>query len=61
MVSIYWRQNVFSLIPHQSMLYMAHNCHDEEVELIAIRAINITLPKLIEFAKVHPPLQKLYE
>ncbi|NOI65344.1 hypothetical protein [Vibrio sp. 99-8-1] len=43
------------LIPHQSMLYMAHNCHDEEVELIAIRAINITLPKLIEFTKVHPP------
>ena len=43
------------LIPHHSMLYMANHTDDEEVELIAIRAINITLPKLMEFAKVHPP------
>lgn len=44
------------LIPHQSMLYMAqeHN-GDIEQEQIAIRAISITLPPLLEFANEHPP------
>ena len=44
------------LIPHQSMLYMAqeHN-GDVEQEQIAIRAISITLPPLLEFANEHPP------
>ncbi|MEL0659177.1 hypothetical protein V6255_08490 [Psychromonas arctica] len=44
------------LIPHQSMLYMAkeHN-GDLEQEQIAIRAISITLPPLLEFANEYPP------
>jgi len=46
------------LIPHQSMLYMAkqHN-GDLEQEQIALRAINITLPPLLEFADQHPPCE----
>lgn len=46
------------LIPHQSMLYMADNNNgDEDIELIAIKAINTTLPPLLEFAKVYPPCE----
>lgn len=46
------------LIPHQSMLYMAkeHN-GDKDQEQIAIRAINVTLPPLMAFAKEHPPCE----
>lgn len=46
------------LIPHQTMLYMAQNHYgDEEKQLIALKAISITLPPLIEFAKIYPPCQ----
>jgi hypothetical protein len=46
------------LIPHQAMLYMAQNCYgDEEQRLIAVNAIGITLPPLMEFAKTYPPCQ----
>ncbi len=44
------------LIPHQSMLNMLHNNQgDEELKLIASRAIALTLPPLMEFAEIHPP------
>ena len=47
------------LIPHQSMLYMAlHYKDDKEWEQIALTAINLTLPKLMKFAEVHPPCDK---
>jgi hypothetical protein len=47
------------LIPHQSMLYMAlHNDGDVEKEEIAMRAISVTLPPLMAFAKQHPPCDK---
>ncbi|MGK0271383.1 MAG: hypothetical protein ACI88H_002042 [Cocleimonas sp.] len=47
------------LIPHHSMLYMAdYKQNDEELELIAIKAIKLTLPPLLEFAKSHPPCAK---
>ncbi len=40
------------------MLYMAENNNgDEDIELIAIKAINHTLPPLLEFAKVYPPCE----
>jgi len=46
------------LIPHQAMLYMAQNDHgDAEQKLVALKAISLTLPPLIEFAKKHPPCQ----
>ncbi|WP_435237742.1 hypothetical protein ACR30L_09345 [Psychromonas sp. PT13] len=47
------------LIPHQSMLYMAKNNQgDVHREDIATRAIGITLPPLLAFAKEHPPCDK---
>lgn len=46
------------LIPHQTMLYMAQNHYgDEEKKLIALKAISLTLPPLIEFSKRYPPCQ----
>lgn len=46
------------LIPHQSMLYMAlYNDGDLEQKEIAMRAINVTLPALMRFAKEHPPCE----
>jgi hypothetical protein len=39
-------------IPHQSMWYMAqHNSENKELEQIAIKAISLTLPPLIEFTE----------
>ena len=47
------------LIPHQSMLYMALNYNnDREWEQIALSAMNLTLPKLMKFAAIHPPCDK---
>ena len=47
------------LIPHQSMLYMALNVKDDkEWEQIALSAINLTLPKLMKFAEIHPPCEQ---
>jgi len=47
------------LIPHQSMLYMALNFKDDkEWEQIALSAINLTLPKLMAFAEIHPPCEQ---
>ncbi|WP_375748510.1 hypothetical protein [Vibrio sp. HN007] len=46
------------LIPHHSMLYMARHKKDEESELIAIHAINLTLPALMKFAEEYPPCKK---
>ena len=46
------------LIPHQAMLHMAQNNYgDEEQEQIAMRAISLTLPPLLEFANVNPPCE----
>lgn len=44
------------LIPHQSMLYMALNDNDDkEWKRIAIKALNLTLPRLMKFAEIYPP------
>ncbi len=43
-------------IPHRSMLYMAHSySHDEELEMIAVNAISLTLPPIMKLAEVYPP------
>jgi len=47
------------LIPHQSMLYMALNYKDdEEFQDIALTALDLTLPKLMKFAELHPPCER---
>lgn len=45
-------------IPHQSMLHMAeHNDGNEDKKLIAIKAISLTLPPLLEFSETYPPCE----
>lgn len=45
-------------IPHESMLYMArHNPNNEDKKLIAMSAMSLTLPPLLEFAKTYPPCE----
>jgi len=41
-------------IPHQSMLYMATSS-DGSLEQIAIKAISVTLPPLLEFDRLNYP------
>jgi len=49
-------------IAHQSMLYMAqHSQDDSDEKLIAMKAINLTLPALIAFAEIHPPCEHCME
>lgn len=44
------------IIPHQTVLHMANNSFgDEELQLIGARAMSVTLPPLLAFAKVNPP------
>ncbi|MEE1673505.1 hypothetical protein SNR37_002929 [Agarivorans aestuarii] len=44
--------------PHQSMLHLYHDRQsDEDLQLIALKAIKLTLNPLLEFAKEHPPCE----
>ncbi|MPW30640.1 hypothetical protein F9L16_16775 [Agarivorans sp. B2Z047] len=45
-------------IPHQSMLRIYQDQQsDEDLQLIALKAIKLTLNPLLEFAKEHPPCE----
>lgn len=68
LAAIYQRQGHLDMAqqclytPHQSMLYMAQNYQgNEDKRLIAIKAIGLTLPPLLEFSESHPPCEHCME
>ena len=49
------------LIPHHSMMYLAQKEKiDEDQQLIATRAIKLTINPLLEFAKKHPTCESCF-
>ncbi|MCU4677640.1 hypothetical protein N7931_18655 [Catenovulum sp. 2E275] len=50
------------LIPHQSMRYLADSEHaDDELQVLALQALKVTVIPLLEFAQKHPVCDSCFD